>query len=351
VGDAFGGRGGISQYNRDFLGAVAKSGMNVLVLPRNAPDPYFIPNNIRQTRPQKGKLRYSVYALQTALRSRVDVVFCGHLFMASLAAIIARVKGARLVIQMHGIEAWPRPKAHQRRAVESADLVLSVSRYTRTTVLSWAAITPERVVVLPNTVRKEFMPGEALKMRAALGMEGKRVLLTVARMDSRQPYKGQDRVIRIMPHLVAMGHDVHYLVAGEGDDQPRLEGLACEEGVRERVHFLGPVPLRELPDVYRAADLYVMASHGEGFGIAFLEAMVSGTQVLGLDIAGAKDVLADGELGFCVPDSNLVDAVHQALMSPEPDPKTVACAAQSRFGREKFEAGVRSALNRLQLTA
>jgi phosphatidylinositol alpha-1,6-mannosyltransferase len=148
-----------------------------------------------------------------------------------------------------------------------------------------------------------------------------------------------------------MGHDVHYLIAGEGDDQPRLEALALERGVRDRVHFLGPVPLRNLPDLYRAADLYVMASHGEGFGIAFLEAMVSGTQALGLDIAGAKDVLANGELGFCVPDSDLISAFHQALISPKPDPKTVACAAQSRFGREKFEAGVRSTLNRLQQTA
>jgi phosphatidylinositol alpha-1,6-mannosyltransferase len=219
------------------------------------------------------------------------------------------------------------------------------------TVLSWAAIIPERVVVLPNTVRNEFMPGEAMRMRAALGVEGKRVLLTVARMDSQQRYKGQDRVIRVIPHLVAMGHDVHYLVAGEGDDQARLERLACEEGVKERVHFLGPVPSRSLPDLYRAADLYVMPSTGEGFGIAFLEAMATGIPAAGLDVGGSRDVLADGELGICVPEVDFLDAIDRVLTAPKPDPNELATAARDRFGRDRFGAGVQSVLNRLREAA
>jgi phosphatidylinositol alpha-1,6-mannosyltransferase len=351
VPDAFGGHGGISQYNRDFLGAVANSGMNVLIVPRDAPDPYFLPNNIRQTRPLHGKFRYTGYALRTALSTRVDVVFCGHLFMASLAAIIARLKRAQLIIQTHGIEAWPQPTAQQRKAVESADLVLSVSRHTRATVLSWAAIDPARVIVLPNTVRNEFIPGSGSRGRAILGMEGKHVLLTVARMDSQQQYKGQDRMIAAMPRLVAMGHDVYYLIAGEGDDRPRLEALARERGVQDRVRFLGPVPTPQLKDLYRAVDLYVMPSVGEGFGIAFLEAMATGIPAAGLDVGGSRDVLADGELGICVPESDFLYAIHRALTAPKPDPSALTKAARARFGRDKFGAGVVSVLKRLKETA
>jgi len=353
VPDAFGGRGGIAQYNRDFLGAVAESGLvsSVIILPRSAPDPYTTPTNVRQMAPRHGKITYAGFALQTALFRHVDVVFGGHLFMSPLAAIIARLKKAKLVLQTHGIEAWPRPTPRQRTAVESADLILSVSRYTRAAVLSWAAIAPERVIVLPNTVRDEFTPEEGTKLPVALGMEDKRVLLTVARMDSQQPYKGQDRMISAMPRLLSMGHDVFYLIAGEGDDQPRLKRLAQEKGVSDRVHFLGPVPPRQLRDLYRATDLYVMPSTGEGFGIAFLEAMASGIPAVGLAVAGARDVLADGKLGVCVPEADFVDAIHRTLTAPKPDPKALAAAARARFGRERFGTGVQSALSRLQETA
>ena len=353
VPDAFGGRGGIAQYNRDFLGAVADSGIvsQVIILPRSAPDPYTAPPNIHQLTPRRSKLAYTSFALRTALLWRVDVVFCGHLFMASLAALIARLKNAKLIVQTHGIEAWPRPTPRQCSAVDSADLVLSVSRHTRAAVLSWAAIDPARVIVVPNTVRSEFTPGDGSKMRAALGVEGKRVLLTIARMDSQQPYKGQDHMIAALPHLVARGHDVDYLIAGEGDDRPRLEALAREKRVTDRVHFLGPVPFRQLTDLYRAADLYVMPSTGEGFGIAFLEAMATGIPALGLNIGGARDVLADGELGACVAESDFVNAVHHALISQKPDPITLAASAQTRFGRDGFGFGVRSVLNRLREAA
>ena len=353
VPDAFGGRGGIAQYNRDFFGAVAESGMisSIIVWPRSAPDPYTTPKNIRQSKPQQAKVPYALLVLQSALRVRVDVVFCGHLFMAPLAALIARIKNAKLIVQTHGIEAWPKPTPRQREAVEAADLVLSVSRHTRAAVLSWATIAPARVVVVPNTVRNEFTPGDGSKMRAALGMEGKRVLLTVARMDSEQQYKGQDRMIAAMPHLVAMGDDVHYLIAGEGDDRPRLEALARETGVSDRVHFLGPVPSQQLKALYRVADLYVMPSTGEGFGIAFLEAMACGTPALGLSVGGASDALADGELGTCVPEPNLINAIHRVLTTPKPDPHALATAARARFGRETFAAGVYAALSRLNETA
>ena len=171
--------------------------------------------------------------------------------MAPLAWLIARLKGAKLVVQMHGIEAWPRPSRLQRAAVEAADLIMCVSRYTRACVAGWAAIAPERVVVMPNTVEDAFAPGDGSALRTALGLKDRRVLLTVGRMDSRERYKGHDRVIAAIPDLIAQGHDVVYLIIGEGDDRARLEELARETGVADRVRFLGAVsqriPCRGLP--------------------------------------------------------------------------------------------------------
>jgi phosphatidylinositol alpha-1,6-mannosyltransferase len=348
VTDAYGGRGGIAQYNRDFFGALAEVGLSsITVLPRQAPDSPGMHETVEQLPARAGRIAYSVAAVRTAFFRTVDVVFCGHLFMAPLAGLIARLKGAKLIIQAHGIEAWPRPSRIQRTATERADLVLCVSRHTRAAVLSWAAIAPDRVLVVPNTVREVFTPADGSARRAALGLEGKRVLLTVGRMDSRECYKGHDRVIAAIPDLVAKGHDICYVVVGEGDDRARIEALARDAAVSDRVRFLGAVGLQRLIETYRAADLFVMPSTAEGFGVTFLEAMASGTPALGLDIAGAKDALADGELGTAASEAELSATISCLLDSAKPDSFELARAVHARFGREKLAAAAYQVLNRL----
>lgn len=346
VTDAFGGRGGIAQYNRDLLTALAEIS-SITVLPRHAPDSFAALESIRQLPSRQGRLAYSVAALRTAMFQKVDVVFCGHLFMAPLAALVARLKNAKLLVQTHGIEAWSRPSQMQRAAVERADLVLCVSRHTRAAVLSWATIAPERVLVVPNTVRDAFTPGDAAAQRPAWTGERKKILLTVARMDARERYKGHDRVIKAIPELVARGHDICYAIVGAGDDRSRLETLAHDAGVGERARFLGAQDLPSLIESYRAADLFVMPSTGEGFGVSFLEAMASGTPALGLNVAGSRDALADGELGTLVAESELVSIISSLLSEPKPDSRCLAARVRARFGQKQFAENARNAWIRL----
>ena len=214
-------------------------------------------------------------------------------------------------------------------------------------ILSWAAIQPERVLVLPNTVRDVFLPGDGSTLRSALGLEGKQILLTVGRMDSNERYKGQDRVIGTIPYLISHGYDVEYVVIGDGDDRSRLEALADEIGVRQRVRFLGAVGIQTLVDAYRMADLFVLPSIGEGFGIAFLEAMVSGTPALGLDVGGARDALADGHLGTIVSESEFPSAIARLLEAPKPSPLTLEADTRTRFGRETFKLRAHTAITNL----
>ena len=105
-----------------------------------------------------------------------------------LAAVVAWLKHAKLIVQGHGIEVWNRPAGLWRVAVKRSDLALCVSRYTRWAMLDWAEISPERVVVLPNTVRDLFTPGDGDEFRRSLGLQQKKVLLTVGRIDSRERY-------------------------------------------------------------------------------------------------------------------------------------------------------------------
>jgi phosphatidylinositol alpha-1,6-mannosyltransferase len=349
VTDAFGGRGGIAQYNRDFLSAVAEceAVSSMIVIPRHAPDQVVTPTGLRQAPPRAGRISYTFMTLLIAIYEPIDVVFCGHLYMAHLAAVIARLKHSKLIIQMHGTDAWPCPSLPLRTAVKAADLVLCVSSYTRARVLAWAAITPDRALVLPNTVADVFAPGDGSAMREELGLNGKQVLLTVGRMDSRERYKGHDRVICALPALIAKRHDPIYLIVGEGDDRPRLENLAKETRVAERVRFLGVVEQQTLAALYRAADLFVMPSRGEGFGIVFLEAMASGTPALGLDVAGASDALDHGDLGVLVSEGEIPAAIDRILSAPRQNPRELAEAIRAKFGRTAFLTRVRAALEEL----
>jgi phosphatidylinositol alpha-1,6-mannosyltransferase len=348
VSDAFGGVGGIAQYNRDLLSAVAASGPGpqIWVLPRQAPGVAAPPAGITQFTP-KGRIAFVLAAFALALRKSFDVVFCGHIHLAPLAALIARMKGAKLIIQTHGIEVWARWRAAWRSAIEQSDLVLCVSRYTRRIVLDQVSVPPERVKVLSNTVGDAFRPGSDDGFRKRHGWENKHILLTVGRLESRERYKGQDRVIAILPELLAHGRDVVYLIVGEGDDRSRLEQLARKVRVEDRVHFLGALEADRLVEVYRAADLFVMPSSGEGFGISFLEAMACGTPAIGLSAGGARDALGDGVLGKIVDESELSGAMNEALCCPRPDPQVLSAAVLARFSRGVFRNSVNGILGRI----
>jgi phosphatidyl-myo-inositol dimannoside synthase len=223
-----------------------------------------------------------------------------------------------------------------------------VSRHTRHALLAYSAIAPERVLVLSNTVGDVFRPGDGTPFRQQNGLENRRVLLTVGRLDSRERYKGHDRVIAALPGLVAAGHDVVYVIAGDGDDRVRLEQHARATGTEQRVRFLGNLSAAELVGAYRAADLFVMPSTGEGFGISFLEAMACGTPAMGLAAGGAPDALADGSLGTLVSEQELGAAIARVLAAPKPDGQALAADVRARFGGAAFQECVNAMLDRLR---
>jgi phosphatidyl-myo-inositol dimannoside synthase len=330
VTDGFAGHGGIAEYNRHFLSALSACDLvgEVIVLPRlhaKWSDP--LPSRVVQVRPVRGRVAYSLTALRTAISRRFDVVFCGHLYMAPLAAAIAKLLRIPLWVQVHGVEAWEELSGLHRRSVEAAALVTSVSRYTRRRLLEWVGIEPARVRVLPSTIDPRFHPGP--KPAYLLDRHrawGKKVIMTVSRLASSERYKGHDRVIGALPEILLAYPDAIYLIVGEGDDRPRLESLSAALGLTEKVQFVGQVTGQELPDYFRLADVFVMPSTGEGFGIAFLEALACGIPVIGGNQDGSLDALCDGAIGTAIrpEDRNaLSSAIKAALANPVRDANRV----------------------------
>jgi phosphatidyl-myo-inositol dimannoside synthase len=339
VTDAFGGIGGIARYNRDLLTALARrEGANrIVVVPRlGSAETIALPPGVRQIGARGSKLRYAYAAIHAAAsQGPYDVVFCGHLYMATLGATVARLLGIPLWLQLHGYEAWTPIAPTRRWAVNRASLITAVSRFTRRRFLHFNSIDPSRVRVLPNTVDARFAPGpkpDHLLERHHL--RDKKVLLTVARLAPDERCKGHDTVMQALPALIGTHPDLVYLVAGTGDDRARLAELAQRLGIADKVLFVGLVAPDELADYYRLADVFVMPSTQEGFGIVFLEAAASGLKLIGGNRDGSVDALADGAIGFAIDPASpgeLVRAIGEALAGRGPDP-----AQARRFRFENF---------------
>jgi phosphatidylinositol alpha-1,6-mannosyltransferase len=344
VTDAFGGRGGIAQYNRHFLSALAER-RRVHVLPRHQPDEIDeLPANVTQQAARSGRIAFAVIAFRIAFAQRPRYIFCGHIYMLPLAALLARLIRARLIVQVHGIEAWQPPPRSVQACVGAATLWLAVSRYTRRRLLAWSDIDPARIRVLPNTLSEAYRPSQKPQyLIERYGLQDRRVILTVGRLASGERYKGHDRIIAALPRVLERLPQTVYFIVGTGDDAPRLEAKAREIGVADHVVFAGHVPTTALPECYALADVFAMPSTGEGFGIVFLEAARSGIPVIAGNGDGSVDAVADGALGQLVdPDDGqqLVDAITNTLEKKV----IVDPSAVNRFAFEHFSKHVNDLL-------
>ncbi len=253
VTDAFGNGGGIARYNCDLLTALSLSPRisEIVVLPRYTSYAAATPSKVHQLKSSPNRMLWSLRAAALAAGSKFDTVFCGHIYSLPLAAATARFTGARLWLQVHGVEAWNERGSLLPRSLSQVRLVTAVSRYTRSRLLSWSGLHPAQVRVLPNTLDAGYSPRERRKdLAERYGIAGKRTILTVGRISAEDRYKGHDRIIAVLPRVAAQIPDVVYLIAGSGNDRPWVEELARKSPAGDRVIFAGHVANEDLPDLF-----------------------------------------------------------------------------------------------------
>jgi glycosyltransferase involved in cell wall biosynthesis len=150
---------------------------------------------------------------------------------------------------------------------------------------------PERTLVLRNGVDLGlFRPRDRAVARAALGIEG----FTLLCVGSLIPRKGHDLVLKALAQVP----DCKLVIAGDGPRRAELETLARRLGVRDRVRFLGEAPHADLPGLYAAADVLLLASSREGWANVLLEAMACGTPVVATDVNGTGEVVRSRAAGM-----------------------------------------------------
>jgi D-inositol-3-phosphate glycosyltransferase len=247
---------------------------------------------------------------------------------------LARVKAEA------GFDDEPEHRARlEHEIIDCADLMLASTAEERLQLAELYGAEPSRIEIVPPGVdHSVFRPsrGEGALLRERLGLDDRPVLLFVGRI---QPLKGVDVALRA---LAALADTRATLVVVGGPSGPsgsaeseRLHRLVVELGLRDRVVFLPPQPHDALADFYRAADVCVVPSRSESFGLVALEAAACGTPVVAAAVGGLRSLVDDGVTGFLVDGHDPAD--YAARLSVLLDDRDLAMemgeAAVARSGR------------------
>jgi phosphatidylinositol alpha-1,6-mannosyltransferase len=296
-----------------------------------------------------------LYALRaiSALAKPYGVAISGHVDLGPFIVPFRLLRPRSPIVALaYGIEVWTRLPWHKRAALRAATQVWPISSFTAESLVSQQGVDPGSLAVIPIPLDADFLSEVAACQAADAGAIHSR-LLTISRMNVADAGKGIDGVIAALPEVRSRIPDIRYVVVGDGDDRPRLEHLARAHAVDDIVHFAGRVPDRKLHAYLGGADLLVLPSRKEGFGIVFLEAMAYGKPVIAGAHGGSPEVVVDGETGMLVrhgDQAGLVAAI-TTLLQDAAKRRMMGEAGRRRvhgvYGYDRFRATVARALDGL----
>ncbi|MCR4325710.1 MAG: glycosyltransferase family 4 protein [Patescibacteria group bacterium] len=243
--------------------------------------------------------RYAAAGRRIALDERFDVIYA-HDWLSFGAGVEAkRATGKPLIVHVHATE-FDRCGGSQgtnrqvyeaeKEGMTEADVIITVSEMTRQIIVREYGISPEKIRVVYNGIDDTTAPkgGEALPRLRTLKLSGYRLVLFIGRITLQ---KGPDHFLRAAKRVLERNPQVLFIVSGAGDMEEQVMRLAADLGIAGHVFFTGFLSGTERHEVYSSADLFVMPSVSEPFGIATLEAMRLGTPVLLSKQSGVSEVV------------------------------------------------------------
>ena len=225
-----------------------------------------------------------------------------------LAARSARKKGTKVVYMVHGFHffdgsskgSWLIFYPIERIMAKFADYLITINKedFNRGKSFGFKDVFYVHGVGLDTKRFREASVDRSLK-RKEIGIPNNVImLLSVGELGTR---KNHEVVIRALGEL--KDKDIHYAICGEGVLEDYLKNLCKELGIAENVHFLGYH--RDIPEICKAADIYVFPSQREGLGIGALEGMASGLPLISSYVNGIRDYTEDGVTGYTIQPHNI----------------------------------------------
>lgn len=241
--------------------------------------------------------RYAREARKIAEREEFDVIHA-HDWLSFGAGIAAKeVSGKPLVAQIHSTE-FDRSGGNninkkvfeiEKKGMQKADKIITVSNFTRNIVEEKYLIKPEIISVVHNRINAdEYRRGEDKFSRIKIG--GKKIVLFAGRITLQ---KGPDYFLKVAQRILGVDKNVLFIMAGRGDMEREIINEVARMGISEKVLFTGFLKDKELSYLYRMADVFVMPSVSEPFGIVALESILNGTPVVISKQSGVSEVITN----------------------------------------------------------
>ena len=242
--------------------------------------------------------RYRALASDLAQQEQFDVIYA-HDWLSFGAGIEAkRATGKPLIVHVHateydrsGGESGINPHVYgiEKQGMEEADCVIAVSEFTKNIIVRSYGIPAEKVRVVHNGIDETTAPsGSGVQRMRALKQAGNKIVLFLGRITLQ---KGPDYFIRAAKRVLEKNKNVFFVISGSGDMEGNMMRLAVALGISDKVLFSGFLTGNDRHEMYTAADLFVMPSVSEPFGITPLESMRLGTPVLISKQSGVSEVV------------------------------------------------------------
>jgi phosphatidylinositol alpha-1,6-mannosyltransferase len=220
-----------------------------------------------------------------------------HIGPARALGILPRFLLPPYMIWILGFEVWCPFTFERRRAMSLAKMRVAISSFTERRTREFHEWLPPTEVLL---LALEDRPISGEPDAALLKKIGEQAILITSRLSSAERYKGHDELLQTMPAVLAKCPQAQLIIAGKGDDMPRLQAEAAKLDISDQVIFTGFVSDATLQALFEKCRVFAMPSRYEGFGLVFLEAMKAARPCVALRDSSAAEIIVDGETGLLV---------------------------------------------------
>ena len=355
----FSSTGGIEKMNRVAGKALQEAGEEVKIFSSHdetaVENKYFPSENFFAF--NGNRKRFAVKSIKEGIKS--NVVILSHINLLTVGYLIKILSPkTKLVLFAHGIEIWKPLSSIKKKMLLKCNQIWAVSNFTNDKIKELGYVKNSRSIVLNNCLdpflQKENNPDRSEKLLSHYGLTKENfILLTLTRLNSDEKYKGYDKVLQCLQGLIKEYPDLRYLIIGKYDNEEkvRMDKMISSMSLDHAVVFTGYIAEEELSTHYNLADLYIMPSLGEGFGIVFIEAMYNEVPVIAGNKDGSIDALLNGKLGLLVDPDNpeeITSAIKKVINNKSsfvPDQTLLMQNFSYQVYKEKIKAALKNLMN------
>ncbi len=223
--------------------------------------------------------------------------------------------------------------ATEKQLVEHCHRIIAATQREKTELMRYYGANSEKMSIIPCGVNLElFRPVKKAYTRKQLGFDDEKIVLYVGRFAA---LKGLDRLLKAMAYLQHERGLKLVIVGGDGDSAPdsiEFQRLASQLGINDKIQFVGRIEQDNLSQYYSAADLLVVPSYHESFGLVALESLACGTPVVATDVGAMDRIICEGKTGSILADatpSAIAKAIGDFISKPHSEIESVAAIRES----------------------